>query len=354
MENVILYNSRELFYELGYFKTKISDITKKSGISTGKFYRCYNSKEDLLSQIIKKDLKIYTEEVRTLVPEVGDNLFKLKMIVRSIFNFLKKNPFFFALLIELKENEEKLSSFSKKCLNSFWDETKTLILELLKYDDHFDKDKEKLLISMMESQVKLYIRYLLSEKNGKCYPEKLLFSSMEDELNNVSTIIVNTFKSLNGATVKKIIDPLTGAYTNRYFFELLKKTHNSGKSFNLILLDLKIFYITEDTQKKFFRDNILANTGNLLKKYFRTTDLVGRLGPSKFMILLLGENDMQDLFKFRVVKIIEELQIKFSCISTEDIIWKHLHINSKEDLLDKFNELNSTKYNNIISFEEKI
>ena len=354
MENVILYNSRELFYELGYFKTKISDITKKSGISTGKFYRCYNSKEDLLFQIIKKDLKVYTEEIRTLVPEEGDDVFKLKMIIRSIFNFLKKNPYFFALLIELKENDEKLSNFSRKCLNSFWDETKILIIKLLKYDDYFDTDKEKLLTSMMESQIKLYIRYLLSEKNGKCYPEKLLFSSMEDDLNSISTMIINTFKSLNRSTVKNTLDPLTGAYTNRYFFELLKKTHNSGNSFNLILLDLKTFYITEDSQKIFFRDNIMANTGNLLKKYFRNEDLIGRLGPSKFMILVLTKDDMHDTFKFRMVKIIEELKIKFPCISSKDIIWKHLYVNSKEDLLDKFNELNSIKYNNIISLEEII
>lgn len=87
MENIILYNSRQLFYELGYFKTKISDITKKSGISTGKFYRCYNSKEELLSQIIKKDLKIYIDDTKNLVPKTGDNEFKLRMIIQSIFNF---------------------------------------------------------------------------------------------------------------------------------------------------------------------------------------------------------------------------------------------------------------------------
>jgi len=354
MENIILYNSRELFYEQGYFKTKISHITKKCGISTGKFYRCYNSKEDLLFQIIKKDLKVYTEEVRTLVPEVGDDIFKLKMIIRSIFNFLKKNPFFFALLIELKENDEKLSIFSRKYLNSFWNETKMLVMELQKHNEHFDKDKGELLTSMMESQVKIYIRYLLSEKNGKCSPEKLLFLSMEDEVNSISTVIINTFESLNGPTAKKTIDPLTGAYTNRYFFELLKKTHNNGKSFNLIFLDLKTFYITEDTQKKFFRDNIIANTGSLLKKKFRSMDLIGRLDPSKFIILVLTEDVILDTLNFRVVRIVEELKIKFPCISSEDIVWKHLYINSKEDVCNKFNELKSIKYNNIINFRAAI
>ena len=93
MENIILYNSRELFYELGYFKTKISDITKKCGISTGKFYRHYDSKEDLLIKIIKKDLDVYAKEVKILVPEQGEVAFKLQIIIRSILNFLKKNPF---------------------------------------------------------------------------------------------------------------------------------------------------------------------------------------------------------------------------------------------------------------------
>lgn len=354
MENIILYNSRKLFYEQGYFKTKISDITKKSGISTGNFYRYYSSKEDLLFQILKKDLKVYTEEVRILIPEEGDDIFKLRMIMRSIFNFLKKNPFFFALLIELRKNDKKLSVFSRKFLNSFWDKTNLLTLELLKYDDCFDREKGKLLISMIESEVKIYIRYLLSEKNGKCNPQKLLFSHIEDDLNNISEIVINTFKSLNRNAIKKTTDLLTGAYTNRYFFELLKKTHYSGKSFNLILLDFKTFYITKDSNKIFFRDNIMANTGDLLQKSFRSVDSIGRLDPSKFMILILEEKDMHNIFKFRIVKIIEDLKIKFPCISEEDIVWKHLYINLKDDILDKFKELNSIENNTIIDFEEKI
>ncbi|MGB6127951.1 MAG: TetR family transcriptional regulator [Psychrilyobacter sp.] len=348
MKNIILYNSRELFYEQGYFKTKISDITKKSGISIGNFYRCYNSKENLLSHIIKKELKIYTEDLRIRIPKEGDDILKLKMIMQSIFNFLKKNPFFFALLIELKANDEKLSNISKKDLNSFWDETNLLTIELLKYDEYFDKEKGEFLISMMESQVRLYIRHLFSGNKGKCNSTKLFFSHLEEDMNNISEIVINTFKSLNKNAIKKTIDPSTGAYTNKYFFELLRKTHDNGHSLNLIFLDLKTFYTTKNPQKIFFRDNIMTNIGILLKKYFRSTDSIGRLGPSKFMILILEKEDMHDIFKIEMGKIIEDLQIKFPCISWEDITWKHLYLNLKDDILDKFKELHSIKNNTII------
>lgn len=60
MEDIILYHSRRLFYELGYFKTKVSNITKRCGISTGMFYRHYDSKEELLVKIIKSDLDTYS------------------------------------------------------------------------------------------------------------------------------------------------------------------------------------------------------------------------------------------------------------------------------------------------------
>lgn len=207
---------------------------------------------------------------------------------------------------------------------------------------------------MIESQIKLYIRYLLSEKNGKCSPEKLLFLSMKDDVNTISSIIISTFRSLNGNTHKQTIDPLSGAYTSRYFFKLLKKIHISKTPFNLILLNIKSFYITENPQKNFFRDSIIENIGTFFKKYFRDTDLIGRLGPPKFMLLILTDEDIYDIFEVRIVKILKELKIKFPSISSKDITWKHLYINSKEDLHDQFKKLNSIKYNSIINLKEDI
>lgn len=355
MKNIILYNSRKLFYETGYFKTKISDITKKSGVSTGNFYRYYNSKKDLLSEIIKNDVKIYKDDLLRSLPEEGDDILKLKIIIRSIFIFLKKNPFFFTLLIELEENDRKLYHTTKKCLNSFWDETKKIVIDVLNFDQHFkkEKEKEKILLSIMEIEIKLYIRYLLCEKNGKCQPEKLMFLPLENDIVTITDIIVNTFKSLNGITIINNIDPLTGAYTNDYFFELLKKNHDNKKSFNLILLSLKKFYNTEDTQKIFFKDSVIKNTVESLKRKFRPSDLIGRLGPSKFMLLLFTEVDKQDKFEFRMIKIVEELQIKFHCVSSEDLVWKNIYIDSKDDLFNKFKEIKSIKYNNINDFISK-
>jgi len=349
MKNIILYNSRKLFYETGYFKTKISDITKKSGVSTGNFYRYYDSKKELLSEIIKNDVKIYKDDLLRSLPEEGDDILKLKMIIRSIFIFLKKNPFFFTLLIELEENDRRLLHTTKKCLNSFWYETKAIVIDVLKFGEHFkkEKEKEKILLSIMEIEIKLYIRYLLSEKNGKCQPEKLMFLPLENDINAISDIIVNTFKSLNGIATIKNIDPLTGAYTNNYFFELLKKNHDNKKSFNLIFLSLEKIYNTENTQKIFFKDSIIKNIVESFRKKFRPSDLIGRLDPCKFMLLLFTEVDMEEEFESRMIKIVEELQVKFRCISPEDIIWKNLYIDSKDDVFNRFKEIKSIKYNNI-------
>lgn len=336
MKNSILYNSRSLFYTQGYFKTKILDITKKCGISTGKFYRCYPSKDYLLYKIIIEELKNYKMDIQNLTQTKGDELFKLRKILQLILDFLKKNPSFFSLLIELKDHKGKLSPLSKKSLNFFWDETTVFITEFIKYDTFCDNKKRNLLLSMMENQVKLYIRFLLTEKNNNYNYKKSCFLSLENDLESLSSIVTNTFESLNKNSKKVNIDPLTGAYTNKYFFELLKKNHNNKNSFNLILLDLKKFYISKDYQKIFFRDNIITNTGILLKKNFRSNDLIGKLCPSKFIVLISEKENMYDLFNLRLIKIIEELKIKFPCISEKDITWKHTYIHSKDSLLDKF------------------
>lgn len=338
MKDIILYNSRKLFYTKGYFKTKISDITKESGVSTGKFYRCYNTKDDLLIQIVMEDSKTYKEEIQALIQKKENEIFKLKVILKSIFNFLKHNPHFFILLIELNEKKEKLSYLSKKSLDYFADEIKIVIRDFFKYDAFFDKKKGELLISMMEKQVNLYIIFLLTKNTGKFDMENFSSLSLEKHLDSVSTIVVKIFDSINVIVEDENIDLLTGAYTNKYFFELLMKTYNNGNSFNLIFLELKIFYFSKNANKEFFRDSVITDIGILLKGNFRKSDLIGRICPSKFMIIISEKDNLADIFNLRIEKIVEELKIKFSCISEKDITWKHIYMRPQDNILNKFRE----------------
>ena len=48
-ENEILDAAQNLFLSKGYEETSVSDIMQAAGGATGMFYRCYQSKEELLN-----------------------------------------------------------------------------------------------------------------------------------------------------------------------------------------------------------------------------------------------------------------------------------------------------------------
>ena len=49
----ILDSALKLFFEKGFNETSIEEITKLAGVSKGSFYTYFQSKEDLLSEVIK-------------------------------------------------------------------------------------------------------------------------------------------------------------------------------------------------------------------------------------------------------------------------------------------------------------
>jgi hypothetical protein len=92
----------------------------------------------------------------------------------------------------------------------------------------------------------------------------------------------------------------------------------------------------------------MKSTVELLKKYFRSEDLVGRLCDSKLIILALSEEIPQETIKFKLESIVIELKKKYPFICSEDIVWKHIYMDPGEDIFKKFTELKSIKYNNIV------
>jgi AcrR family transcriptional regulator len=61
--NLIMQTALELFANEGYYPTSISRIAQKAGISKGLMYNYFESKEDLITAIIGKGIKILTESI---------------------------------------------------------------------------------------------------------------------------------------------------------------------------------------------------------------------------------------------------------------------------------------------------
>ena len=89
----IIEKSMELFREKGYHTTKVEEITKALGISKGNFYTYFNSKEEVLYEIL--DI-IKSEKIRMLEEIDTNNAPKeiLKDFIEDykqyVFKYLKK------------------------------------------------------------------------------------------------------------------------------------------------------------------------------------------------------------------------------------------------------------------------
>jgi len=93
-----------------------------------------------------------------------------------------------------------------------------------------------------------------------------------------------------------IKDPLTGLYNRRFFFEnaskLLEIAKRDNKKLIVIFIDLDNFKQINDLYGHATGDAVLKKVGEILKKGFRNSDIVARIGGDEFVIaILLGGSE---------------------------------------------------------------
>ena len=97
---VIKTKALELFALNGYDNTSISKIARKASISKGLMYNYFDSKEDLLKEIIFEQV----EAMMTFFDSNKDGVLEseeLKYFIHESFNLIKKNPEFWRLYFML-------------------------------------------------------------------------------------------------------------------------------------------------------------------------------------------------------------------------------------------------------------
>lgn len=96
-----------------------------------------------------------------------------------------------------------------------------------------------------------------------------------------------------------LIDPLTGVFNRRYMDEVfpreISKANRSGTELSFIMLDIDDFKEINTTFGHFGGDQYLRDVATLLKKTFRGSDTVLRLGGDEFLIVLPETSNRQAL-----------------------------------------------------------
>ncbi|HHW46681.1 MAG TPA: sensor domain-containing diguanylate cyclase [Clostridiales bacterium] len=115
--------------------------------------------------------------------------------------------------------------------------------------------------------------------------EKGKIVSIAGKASDINEIIEETeqFKE------KAMRDPLTGFYNKNATAELINEYlagEGKDKVHSMLFIDIDNFKYINDTLGHLFGDKVLIDISEKIKKMFRSTDLVGRIGGDEFVILI--------------------------------------------------------------------
>jgi diguanylate cyclase (GGDEF)-like protein/PAS domain S-box-containing protein len=100
---------------------------------------------------------------------------------------------------------------------------------------------------------------------------------------------------------RSLVDDLTGLYNRRGFFTLaehqFKLTKRSHKSMMLFFGDLDELKTINDTLGHSEGDRALVDTADLLRKTFRESDIMARIGGDEFVVLITEPSDAKIILR---------------------------------------------------------
>ncbi len=122
----ILDAASKVVSEKGYHRTRIEDIAQETGMAQGLFYRYFDNKRDLFSEMLDRVIARITEGIMSDAPGTSDNLEEyteqLKRGLDNLFKILVEDPFISRLLIhEAQGIDDEMNRKVQKTLDLFAD-----------------------------------------------------------------------------------------------------------------------------------------------------------------------------------------------------------------------------------------
>lgn len=165
---------------------------------------------------------------------------------------------------------------------------------------------------------------------------------------NFSIVFLNMDLLVSQIKKTSNIDPLTGLFNRRYFFErfetMLALLRRKGEDFVVAIVDIDDFKRINDTFGHNVGDEILVEFSDFIREQIRNVDIAARYGGEEFIILLRTESmDGAAVVMDRFQKETKEkywsdktLSITFSA-GVELVTRKHLSMTNEEiiDIVDK-------------------
>jgi len=149
-KTLIMDVALEHFAKEGYFNTSISHIAKHAGISKGLMYNYFESKEELLSEIIERSMS----EISRNFDTDNDGILsedEFEFFVRNCFKILRENlsfyRLFYHLMLQKDVRDQIFNSFSEPItsVESVYKNRKNSFLAIASkmIADYFEKKKKR-------------------------------------------------------------------------------------------------------------------------------------------------------------------------------------------------------------------
>lgn len=162
----------------------------------------------------------------------------------------------------------------------------------------------KIFNSMMSGKKQVRFEVRLMSRSGIPNSYQCFASIIFDENRNPYKVVgklaaSNPVKKEDETIIIPEIDPLTNVLTKEAAEALIQDAvakQEEGELSALMLIDIRNYKVINYIMKSINGENILTTIGSLLKRQFRSTDIIGRIGTSEFVIYLKGIQEIKNAY----------------------------------------------------------
>ncbi|MBR2744727.1 MAG: TetR/AcrR family transcriptional regulator [Clostridia bacterium] len=169
-EEQILKAAKKLISKYGYKKVSMDEIADEAGVTKKTVYSYFESKEELLNALIRKELEKMKKDLEVLEQEKGDLLVSIHEGIYNLLKFRRKNNLFKILF---EEAEVVKNAKLKACLSVIEEDIIAYIKSVLEDANKQGKIEVKNIDVMAFLIYKMYIALMMEwNDNYKKIDEK--------------------------------------------------------------------------------------------------------------------------------------------------------------------------------------
>ena len=169
----------EVVGEVGYAGASISLITRTAGVAQGTFYNYFESRQDILDQLLPALGARMREHVRAQAREAEGFAEREERSFRAFFSFLRDTPHFFRILNEAE-------SFAPRAHKEHLETVARTYLQFLRHErrdgafpGYSDSELEVVVFMLMAARSYLAWRYVYGEELADDVPEWVVRAYMK-------------------------------------------------------------------------------------------------------------------------------------------------------------------------------